>query len=893
MLNLNPIEGLYDEYLKIIRGTIIKYSYMADEHENLTTRQYVDGYFDAYYELDTFETYTYTEEDLRAIDITDPITIHQYLSDMNNIPNMVKNTLLEYKRYITISTYVEENPYYRMLHGLPEKDDLDFIYVDYTTCVTYGIDPTIPIHLIEDELGVSYINTLESIGYLKKVVEENPDKEYLKYLGSKRIDIIAARKAKNFEILYLDESINETIRNLFITLYEQCREYFMTTLYIFDYRSVIDYYDRFMGLCMMVMTLQQLTTRSIISGIDRDFFDMNAVKSLYEQYDIPYYAKLDSKTQKAICQNINILIQNKGTNKVIYDIAALLGFSKIEIYRYYLMREHMMDTHGNPIFVYKNEFNEDTGEYEQVYDLEAMYDVYFQKVELKNYDYHAALEDPRNRVSYESVTTGDPYWVEDDELYKEIWESEYNYKQSKYLGITVSYKLSEMLYENILLFRLIFDKKYELDTVTLKLPSVSGDVVVTLFDAIVFLCGLTSKKHGLKGEVVSKPSQVIHVIDALERVNNPYETMNETFAFNFSYFNNGDWNSIKQDLYKYMSEKEIKELEGYLKILTINESTNQEKIIAINDMYKNVKGLSRFLSEKMVRAKDIDEYRTLVRFFRALYYSKETDSMFMIITDDGGVKTAETFKEYLKYSNPALGNFLDDVKDTDCHIYIDHVINRLETILDDLKYLYLINNSTSSIQEILVELIRFFKSYTTDMIGLNIVYIFDFKPDNLLKLIDRMEGIKKKLQPIDYLMVGYNDTIAKANGRIAINEINMVLKDWMKIHAIYTFFEKLSFVDELSIVKHIQAEDVLKIIDDIFVHVNVYEHDNLKLIDQLLYKKVQIILEEFLLFRDEISIQKLISMAESYGFYDTTGIRKISGFDDRELMLKDKCFIIK
>lgn len=891
MLNLNPIEGLYEEYLKIIHGTIIKYSYLADVHEGLVSRRYVDTYLDAYYELDTFESYEYTEDDLRAIDITDDITIRHYLSDLANIPNMVKNTLLEYKRYITVTTYVEENPYYRMLHGLPDKNDLDFIYVDYATCATYNIDPTVPIHLIEDTLGVSYINTLESIGYLKKVAEENPDKEYLQHLGSKRIDIVAARKAKNFEILYLDESISETIRNLFITLYEQCREYFMTTLYIYDYRVVIDYYDRFIGLCIMVMSLQQLTARSIVSGIERDFFDANAVRSLYEQYDIPYYAKLDSKTQKAICQNINLLIQNKGTNKVIYDIATLLGFSKIEIYRYYLMKEHLMDVNGNPLFVYKNHFNEDTGKFEQVYDLESMYDVYFQKVELKNYDYHAALEDPRNRVTYDSVVTGDPYWVEDDELYKEIWESEYNYKQSKYLGLTVSYKLSEMLYENILLFRLIFDKKYELETVTLKLPSVSGDVIVTLFDTICFLCGLTSKKHGLKGEIVSKPSQIIHVLDANERVENPYRGMNETFAFNFSYLKGDTWEEDKSELMKYMSDREIKEFESYLNVLTIPQTSNQEKITAINEMYQNIKGLSKFLSEKMEKCSNIDEYRVLTRFFKALYYSKETNTMFTIQDDEGSVKTAETFEEYLKYSNPTLGNFLEQVKPEDCHLYIDHAINRLETILNDLKYLYLINNSTSSLQEILVDMIRFFKSYTTEMIGLNIVYIFDFKPDNLLKLIDRMESIYKKIQPVDHLLVGYNDTIAEIDEKIHIDERNLILQDWTKVHAIATFFERLTFVDELSIVKHFQYDEMLKLIDDIFVHAHVYEEDDLKLRDILLYKKVTVLLTEFLLLRDEITIQKLTELKDSVGFYDTSGVNKVIEENDTNFRLVDQCFV--
>ena len=823
----NPIQGLYDEYIKIIRGTTIKYSYRADPNEGLEMRRYVDAYLDAYFGYDTYELYTYTTQEFLAAGVTDQVTINGYIRDPMSAPRSIRNILLENRRASVIDSYVERNDYYRMLNGLPNLDDEEYVYVDYDIAIAQGIDPTLPVHEIQDTLGDHYINALESIGYIDQLIEENPDKEYLKHLGSKRIDIVTARRAKNFQILYIDNSIPETIRDIFTTLYEQCREYFMTSIYIIDYRSVIDYYDNFIGLCIMVMALQQLTARSLQSAIDRDFFDSHAIQALYEEYDIPFYAQLDDKTQKAICQNINMLIQNKGTNKVIYDIAALLGFSRIDIYRYYLMKEHIMDSDGNPIFVKKMEFNEDTGSYEEVYDLERMYEVYFQRVELNDYDYHEALEDPSNRVSYDSVTSGDPYWVEDDDLYKEVWESEYNYKETKYLGVTVSYKLSELLYENIILIRLIFDKKDEIPDILLKLPSISGDLSVSLFDTVVLLCALTSKKYGLNGEIVSKPSQVISVLDSLERIYEPYETMNETFAFNFEWFSNENYQTLTDELYQYMSASEIQEFENYIKILTVTGSTNEQKIAAINDMYANVKGLSRFLSDHMMAATDIEEYRTFSRYFRALFYSKETDEMFQIYDNTTGeYRAATTFLEYLNHTNPTLGEFVETVERDECHLYIDHVINRMEAILNDLTYLYIINNTTSSLQEVLIELIRFFKSYTTDMIGLNVVYIFDFKPDNMLKLIDRMERIEKTITPIDKLYFGYADAISHMKVTTRMMD-PMILHDYIESHVTIRLLDYLKFEDILKLIKHISAEDRFKLIDNVYVHGHLYLSDDL------------------------------------------------------------------
>lgn len=897
MANENPIQGLYDEYIKIIQGSTIKYGYLADTYETLEIRKYVDAYLDAYYQRDDFSLYDYTEEEFRLactqLGLSENFNFSYYYKNQDTTPKYIKSRLLANRRLSIIESYEEKNNYYRMLNGYPDIDDNEFIYIDYDIAIQYGIDPTLPVHLIEDQMGTHYITALESTGYIDQLIEENPDKEYLKYLGSKRIDIIEARRAKNFSILYLDSSITESIRNMFSTLYEQCREYFMTTIYIYDYRKVIDYYDRFIGLCIMVMALQQLTARSIVSSLDRDFFDTHAIQALYEMYDIPFYSKLDEKTQKSLCQNINMLIQNKGTNKVIYDIASLLGFSRIDIYKYYLMKEHRMDNLGNPIFVTKQEFNEDTGEYEEVYDYEAMYDVYFQKVQLNEYDYHEALEDPTNRVSYESVTENDPFWIEDDELYQEVWESEYNYKESKYLGVTVSYKLSELLYENIMLLRMIFDMKENITDITLKLPSITGDTPVSLFDTIVLLCALTSKKYGLNGEIVSKPSQIIQVLDHMERLYNPYETMNETFAFNFDWMNDVHYQKVKNELYQYMSESEVKEFEEYISILTINEyATNEQKIEAINKMYSNIRGLSRFMAKKMQKSTSVEEYRTVSRFFRAMFYSKETSEMFTVKDGAGGNIIPSTFQEYLLYSNASLNEFFETVDRNECHLYIDHIITRLETLIDNLDYLYIINASTSAVQDVLIDLVRFFKSYTTDMIGLNIVYIFDFIPDNLLRLFDRIETIRKQLRLNDSIDFGYADVIKNAYAKIKINESIWNLKEELFMHAMIRLYEKLSFGEVLAISKEIHFSDIIKLVEDIYIHATIRNKDLLEFTDKINSISATAYINDQMNFLEEALVSKFIQPLETLSLFDASKVDKEIQWNETNMKFRDACIVV-
>ena len=70
-------------------------------------------------------------------------------------------------------------------------------------------------------------------------------------------------------------------------------------------------------------------------------------------------------------KNLNSLLKYKSSDKVLYSICELLGFGDINILKFYLSKVHKMDSNGNPIFLYKEVMNEQTGEMETVYDYEG------------------------------------------------------------------------------------------------------------------------------------------------------------------------------------------------------------------------------------------------------------------------------------------------------------------------------------------------------------------------------------------------------------------------------------------------------------------------------------------------------------------------------------------
>jgi hypothetical protein len=141
-------------------------------------------------------------------------------------------------------------------------------------------------------------------------------------------------------------------------------------------------------------------------------------------------------------------------------------------------------------------------------------------------------------VEYKDITVPDPYWYEDSKLFNMVWETEYNFVESKYLGLAISYSLTEMMFDNILLVKMILEKEKELQDIRVTLLKITGSLEVPVFDVIILLICLTAAKHNLTGEIVSIPTQVTDVLDYMSNIedddDNPY--LVDSFGFDFDFF---------------------------------------------------------------------------------------------------------------------------------------------------------------------------------------------------------------------------------------------------------------------------------------------------------------------------------------------------------------------
>ena len=182
MADINMVSQLSKDFMTIVQDSVIKYKVLADESETLESMRNGDLYVRAMRKEDTFEGYeNFTEEEILDVYDAAGITITRgelldYVYNNREIPVIYKYTnadgtvgfqhdvrkdLVENRRKKIISTYVEENNYYRMLIGLPDRgeDPDDYFYVPADIAEEYNLPSDVAIH----ELDIGQVSVLQAI----------------------------------------------------------------------------------------------------------------------------------------------------------------------------------------------------------------------------------------------------------------------------------------------------------------------------------------------------------------------------------------------------------------------------------------------------------------------------------------------------------------------------------------------------------------------------------------------------------------------------------------------------------------------------------------------------------------------------------------------------------
>lgn len=949
--DINLFDNFFDIFLRIAKNSTIKFNTESEKYETLESRANGDEYINAVYKKDKFTTYDdYDHDEMKEVGLTNSSIINEVLDGYtSSIPPEYREKILNVRRRNIIEDYEEMNNYYRMLNGLPDIEDERYLYLSTEDGIKYDAGSNIPIHLIQDHYndiksgrGDFIINKLHANGVIDEFINKYPDRKYLKYLGNNRVPIHLARTAKNFQIINRKGVETGILADEFFLMYEQCREYFLSTIYTYDFTKVIEKYDNLIAMCIMLMAIQQVLMRQPLNIVRLNFFNTNTLKMFYDSFDIPYDLSLPSEKQNLLVKNLNLFIYNKSSNKVLLDIQNLMSLSNLKIYKYYLVKEIKYDKYGAPVFETKNKFNENTGVVEKVPNYETMYNIYFKKVDLQDDTDVTITNDKNSYVSYNEIISKDPYWIEDGNLKKRVWESTYNMIESKYLGLSVSYRLTDIMFENVIFFKMLFAKKDEISDVKLNISKLTDDDI-PLFDTIITLICLLSSYHNLYGEIVSVPTQVVSVLDYLHNKNGA-DTNLDTLKFNFNYFfnpteatdKNAEVSGMKDKLVEYHSARNdkvrtlgfnfnklehesseiierIKKILGkddfekfrsYIQIVNSPSTTNSDKIEYLNNIFVNIKNMSKLLMYYLTKvSSNRKDYQYLKQLYEALFYSKEVSDLFTITGDATKFKrTAYTYFEYLYSINPKIyssifeidmnENYNDYLKKNKLtsatytydmfehdvelgKIFIDYskikgiaenltgeeyqqaksekiqslmnnIIGNLQKKFADVEFSKITDSSNSNILSIIIKLIQFFKSYTVDVINFDSSFIFDFKINNCLKMIDEIHKVDKKTLIKDKNLFNYIDTLhnktisVKLRDKMGVTKEELFLSTSLKLHVLDKYkinrnLMTLKFKDKFNnITKSFYKVDNFRFFDIMKKMSNIgLNKDNLKFKDKV------------------------------------------------------------
>lgn len=272
---------------------------------------------------------------------------------------------------VFIETYNETNNYYRKLAGLPPIGDygvpiMDYEYIPIASSTIeefINVDGATYVH----ELTPTQIQYLEDKGIMDQIRADYPNADYLDYIGDEFVEydssnenedriyrakkIYKARKAYNFQLLYTPDVENDYIvTSKFKTKYEENRLFVMNTFYNDIFKETSDYYDNFIGMMIMIMTITDILSEVHQDIIKTDLLDKRCIQYIFEIYGMPYYNTIPLKYQYRMCKNINQLIRYKSCSQGMINLIDLFGAPNIEVFKYFILRDRKIDKWGDIIY---------------------------------------------------------------------------------------------------------------------------------------------------------------------------------------------------------------------------------------------------------------------------------------------------------------------------------------------------------------------------------------------------------------------------------------------------------------------------------------------------------------------------------------------------------------
>lgn len=649
-------------------------------------------------------------------------SLNAYAADKRKIPESIRDTIVaEYQRALCsknprtgqyayydrrtdtwVTLYEENNNYYRMLMGLPNTDDHSYVY---NTDPRW--DTNTPIH--EMELVDRY--EMEREGVLDLIIAEHPDKEYLKHLGRKSIDFFTARVADRFDILWRNDSSTKTLDVDFDAVYDKCKQLVMAVYFNNAMRKTNGLYENFLAMCILFMTLQQMQSFYLEADNTREFYDVESLKVVYDAYSVPFYNEVPLEYHRKIVKNINKLISYKGSAQAFFDLFQIFDLGSMDIYQYYMSKRHKVDAHGKPIYVFKTD---ETGEMvldekgRPIYD-PSVYELKFSRVKFGE-DPALSIADASHDVDYDVITKPDPYWVEDEQLQAKLRAEEFNYTETKYIGIQTIFDLMKITYENAYIFRMITDNRDTTEGLEFRWTDMG--LTCSLFDLFIYVAALYCRLYGYQGLISDKIPAVM-----------------DTLGYNFEEALDILRNTVLGNEYLAQNQE----------LIDLMQDMTMDSVDEANKVYDHIVRIRELIMHGYQYAKSKDEFFAYRDLYDALLVSKEVTAVY---TNPRTGEVYETFIDVLADCSPDLLQHYLLIEDDDVTNEMNVAIDQLESVVTSMRWLpFSAGVNSSKMIESLFKILKFFKSAKAELLGYDITYTITLRGTNFFKMLDLIDQI--------------------------------------------------------------------------------------------------------------------------------------------------------
>ena len=782
----NPYVDEMVYYTKLMGiDTVLKMQDIADKNEDLESLKRAELYISCIENTVTFNMFdSYTETALISGGVTDPTTLTESLLNKNNIPISKRDSVLKAMKAEYIENYEELNTYYRMLHGLPAIGVKDYVE-DWIAPDGISIDLSKPIH----EMTQAEVTILDKYGVLDKMINEDPvNREYMRHLGKKSIDYYTARRANRFDALYIPTINSESIQKMYKDRLDANKFYVLRTIYSEAYKYDSDYYDNFIAILIVIITMVDIISRVQEFIARKEIFDIRSVQYIFKSYGVPFFENIPLKYQIAMVKNLHTLLKYKSTSKCMVDICSLFGFSNIKIFKYYILRDRKIDLSTGE---YLERFNEDGTE-----DIDSEYELKFLKLPLED-DVDEYVGKGTNYIDYDEITEMDPKWdggLDHDQVKSDILKNEFNINRTKYISIDTINEIAKMSAQQSYFFNFLYDNVEMEDMVKVRIPYIDPSAEFKLADIFTLLTSLSYQYNGIKDTIMDTQSKVLYVN-----------------GFNF-----------KADLATLAEEIGPKIVNGILidagsTIHAREQLSNFEvptsPIPSFNEMmniFINNMKVRDELIKGMQEADNLKVYKVYEKLYNALMTVELTMDHFKNPETGDFYRDADgdaTYSEYLKHEDPSLYSILLDIENFDDEAsknqyignLIDSVVYALEEYIDSDEFSALFSNlpimSSEAVKQYIATVINFYKSYKVDFLGLNTLYILDDKNEGYIRLID------------DLLLNRYYDKneFLSVVDRIADSMVDMTKEEKMELKE--KIYRSTNWIESLDLDEIIKLDD--------------------------------------------------------------------------------------